>query len=166
MKKSYCLQFYHIQHNEKSIHSILASWLQFANKAPKGFGKFFDKKDPSDAPNTTKPNDADSSSKQTNPPATEQSAPKQSTGSEQTNKESSDKPLKFQYKFEFKSGGSGAGGSGAGGSGAGGGGPFGNRSDKEKIYLAAGLAIGCLIGLYALNEFMYNEIGWQEFVLK
>lgn len=135
--------------------------MQFANKVPKGFGKFFDKKDPSEAPNSTKSNDADSSSKQTNQSETEQSAPKQAAGSEQTNKQSSDKPLKFQYKFDFKSGGSGAGGSGAGG-----GGPFGNRSDKEKIYLGAGLAIGGLVGLYFLNEIWYKEIGWQEFVLK
>lgn len=143
----YYLQYYHIQQNPNSIHSILTRWLQFSDSAPKGFGKFFNK----DGPNSKKSKDIDSSSNKSNESASDTSSAKDTTGSEQTNKRKSDKP----FKFEFKKSSSGGGGGGGGG---------GSFSNKEKIFLALGLAIGGLIGVFAFNEMVYEEISWHDFV--
>lgn len=130
------------------IHLLLAQWLQFANKVPKGFGKFFDK-NPQTA-SAKKPESAGDKKTEPSPPSPSDSQPKSKKPKEKT----------FEFKFEFNKDKSGKGGSGGGGS------PLGNGNSKERLFLYGGLAVGAIIGFYAFNEIVYQEIGWQEFVTK
>lgn len=121
--------------------------MQFAQKAPKGFGKYFDKER-----SETSESDATKSEPS--------GQPKESSGDGQAvhpepseKKQKTDPPKVIQFKYKGK---------GGGGSGS----PFGGGSDKEKLYLYGGLAIGVIAGFFALKEAIYHEIAWQEFVLR
>lgn len=138
-------QFYHNASGSKiidnPINALLASWLRFADKTPKGFGKFFGKDGDSgtEAPKEKPADGAPSGEKKAAEPS-----PKQQ------------QQPKLPHKFTFKSGGGGGGGSG--------GSPFGGGSDKQKMYLFGGLAIGAALGFHLYQTAAYEEIGWQEFV--
>lgn len=125
---------------------MLAQWLQFSNKAPKGFGKFFDKNDKKDGPSS-----AESGEKKTKP----QPAPARKPTPSPAKKD--DKNM-FEFKFDF--------GNSSKNSGSSGGSSGNDNNNKEKLYILAGLVGGAALSLYMFNEMAYEEIGWQEFVTK
>lgn len=130
--------------------------MHFAQKSPKGFGKFFGK-DGESTSETPKSTNQPEAPKDTTPTSTPTPTP--------TNSSSKQEPPKPTFKLKFGSGGSGSGGGGNAGGGSGGG-PFSGRSDKEKMFLIAGLVVGGAIGYSLLGDIIYQEIGWQEFVQK
>lgn len=127
----------------------MARWLQFASDAPKGFGKFFDKKD---GPAPAKNEESKPESEEPSPRPKREAKPKEP-------KEPKEK--EFEFKFEF----GGAKKSSSGGGGGGGKIP-GDGMNRQQLYLYGSIAVGTVLGLFALQEIVYEEIGWQEFVTK
>lgn len=150
-----------------SVQAILDRWQLFCEKPPKGFEKYF-KPTAGKEDNTSATAEASTSATAEKSAAagdkptaetTDTKSPPLSKPPGATTAPDAAKQSDWNFGMFSPTGKGGGGGSGRQGGGDG-------NSDRDKWLLLGGLGVAGLLGLVAMMEVSYKEIGWKEFVNK
>lgn len=146
-----------------SVQAILDKWQLFCEKPPKGFEKYFKQGKDSKATAATDAASAETAAKSAeNASSASSSGSSSSTKVPPISKPPGDAAKAKQNEWNFGMFSPTAKGAG-GGSGRPLGGGDGNN-ERDKWLLLGAIGVAGMIGLYALMEVSYKEIGWKEFV--
>lgn len=114
-------------------------WTLFSEKAPKGFGKFFGEENKSKSEPTPKPS---------------KPSPKPKSESNEPNPFNKSQKKGYEFKYEFKLGGSDGGkGSSSGGK---------NNSEREKWFTFGMIGSAIAIAIWSYYGYAYQEVSWKE----